>query len=333
MANQELSNLAIVNQVLTRLAVGVAPTQRYIADIALPVIPCEQENVVWPTFTNEQVQDPGASSSTVRALDADPHEVLLDQIGSATGVLDEHMLRGKLDYRREQAAMNIGGADYVNRLKLRYLRKVKEKILIGKEKDSAAVLMTAANYGSNTAAGGDWSATATKVRDLVFKQMEFIQKATGFMPNRFELGRKVRRALLINPDIFAGRQYSRGGFVSDEDLASFFEMDPGNVFVGTAVTQTKAIAGKAGTPTSIWTEDSAALYYAPPTLAASDLTPSFAYIMQLKYLDAGGLTEKVLEWVDGIFRRFVYGQTYTAKLTFGGTNGAGFLWTSITGAS
>ncbi len=332
MANNELSSLAVVNQVLSRLAVGVRGTQQYIADLAIPTIPVDQENVTWPQFTNEQVQSVQAGDD-VRAIDADPQDVLLDSIGSASAVLDEHMLRGKIDYRRVQAAQNSAGGAAVNALRLRYVAKVKNRILIGKEKNAAAILFASGKYGSNTGAGGDWSASATKVRDLIFSKMEAIQKATGYMPNRLLLGRKARRALLQNPDIFAGRQYSKGGFVSDDDLASFFEMQPGNVIVGTAVTQTKAAAGKAGTATSIWTEDSAALYYAAPTEdQASDLNPSFAYNMQLTYNETG-TREMVKSWVDGIFERFVYGQTYTIKDTFSGTNGAGWLFTGITGAS
>ncbi len=327
MANQELLGLAVTNQVLSRLAVGVGGTQKFIVDEAIPIIPVDQENVMWPTFTNEQVQDPGAAGSDIRALDADPHEVLLDAISSASSALDEHMLRGKLDYRRIQAAQNIGGAAAVNALKLRYVQKVKNRILIGKEKSGAAVLFGASKYGSNTGAGGDWSASATKVRDLVFAKMDTVQKASGYVPNRFVLGRKAHRALLQNPDIYAGRQYVKGGYVADDDIASFFGLDPGAIMIGTAVTQLKAAAGKAGTPTSIWTEDSASLYY-----AASDLNPSFAYTMQLRYADAGGIMQKVMEWIDGIFQRFVYGQTYTIKDTFSGTNGAGWLFTGITGA-
>ena len=330
MANTELSSLAVVNQVLSQLAVGVPGTQNYIADRAIPGIPCDQENVSWPLFTNEAL---GLDQNDERAIDADPHEVLLDTIGKDSDVLTEHMLRGKIDYRRVQAAMNVGGAGAVNRLRLRYVAKVKNRILINKEKKAAAALFGSGNYGSNTGAGGDWSASATKVRDLIFSKSEAIQKACGFMPGILLLGRKARRALLNNPDIFAGRQYTKGGYVSDEDLALFFDLQPGNVIVGTAVTQAKAsAAGKAGTPTAIWTEDSAALLYQAPPAAASDLTPSFSYRMQLTYADTG-TPEKVASWVEGIFERFVYGQTYDVKVTFGGTNGAGWLFTGITGAA
>lgn len=327
MANTELSGLAVVNQVLSRLAVGVGGTQNYIADKVIPIIACDQPNVVWPTFTNEQLQ--AHTGTTLRGIDAEPNEVLLDSVSNTSLALDENMLMGKIDYLRVQAAQNQS-SEAVKNLRLRYIQKVKNRILIGKEKAAAAVIFASGKYGSNTAGGGDWSATATKVRDLVFKQMEGIQKSTGFAPNRLLLGRKARRALLQNPDIFAGRQYSKGGYVSDDDLASFFGLEPGQVTVGTAVTQAKAAAGASGTATSIWTEDSAALYFASP--AASDLNPSFAYTMQLTYNDTG-TAEKVMSWADGLFERFVYGQTYTIKDTFSGTGGAGYLWTSITGAS
>ena len=206
MANQELANLAITNQVLSRLAVGVRGTQDYIADRAIPIIPVDQENVSWPTFTNEMVQNTGTDDD-VRALDADPNEVLLDSIDKASAKLDEHMLRGKLDYRREQAAQNNGGIPAVNQLKLRYVQKVKNRVLIGKEKAAAKVLFTAGNYGTNTSAGGDWSAQATKVRDLVFSKAEAIQKATGFAPNRMVLGRKAKRAVLQNLDMINSKLY------------------------------------------------------------------------------------------------------------------------------
>jgi len=330
MANNDLSSQAVVNRVLSQLAVGVRGNQNFVGDQAVPVIPTDSEQVTWPTFTNEQIQD---VTSDVRGLDAEPVEDLLDSISSASATLDEHMRKGKIDQRRINAAQASAGGAAVKNLQLRYVSKVKNRILIGREKVIAAALMTAGNYGANTSAGGDWSASATKVRDLVFAKMETIQKATGCFPNRFVLGRKVRRALLQCPDIYAGRQYVKGGYVSDEDLASFFDLPKATLITGTAVTQTKAAAGKAGTPTSIWTEDSAALYYADdsPTEQASDLNPSFAYTIQLTYPETG-TREKVMTWIDGLFTRFVYGQTYSTKVTMGGTSGAGWLFTGITGA-
>jgi hypothetical protein len=343
MANQELSSLAVVNPVLSRLAVGVASNQDFIACDefdptsgqlnkvgAIPTIPVDQETVTWPTFTNELMQD--ATESDVRSLDADPNEVLLDAISKDTETLDEHMLRGKLDYRREQAAMSIGGLPAVNRLKLRYIQKVKNRILIAREKAAAGIVFGATNYGANTTAGTDFSAAGT--RDMLLKTKETIQKATGYAPNRIVMGRKARRALLQNTEVKTMIQYSRGGITTDALLAEYLEVD--NILVGTSATQAKAAAGKSGAATSIWKEDSFAMYYAAPAKTAedaSDLNPSFAYCMAMRYLDIGGVMVRILEWVDGIFRRFVYGMTYGMKLTFGGTNGAGWLWTGVVGAS
>jgi hypothetical protein len=332
MPNAELSSLAVVSPVLSRLSVGIKGTQNYIADTAIPLIPVDQETVTWPLFTNEHVQDVNIGSD-IRALDGDPVEDLLDAINKDSHTLDEHMRAGKIDQRRINAANASQGGAAVRALQARYIRKVKNRVLIVKEKTVASALMTSTNYGANTVAGGDWSASATKVRDLFFAKREKIQKATGYDINRFVLGRKVRRALLQCPDIYAGRQYVKGGYLSDEDLATFFELQPGQLITGTAVTQTKALPGKAGTPTSIWAEDSAAMYYVDdsPKEEASDLNASFAYTMQLTYPETG-TPEKVMTWLDGLFTRFVYGQTYGTKVTFGGDNGAGFLFTGITGA-
>lgn len=78
--------------------------------------------------------------------------------------------------------------------------------------------------------GGDfeflqWSDANSDPIAVIDLYKEMMAQATGFLPNTIVFGSAVRRKLRIHPDIVDRIKYTRAGIVTDDILASFFEVD------------------------------------------------------------------------------------------------------------
>jgi hypothetical protein len=317
MANSQLTSLAAVNEVVSGLVVGVGGSQNFVAEQALPVVDAGSENFTYRTAANEALLDHG-TDETLRGVGADPNRISL-AFSTGTGILDEHMLEAKIDYREIEAATEKGGQNAIN-LRLRYAATLRDNIQIGKEKAVADVVFAAGNYSGRTASNVNFG-TDTDIRDKVIAQKDARAQASGFVPNTLLVGQITHRMLLKNPAILDAIKYSRGGITTAQLIAEFLEVD--QYLVGTAVSQAKAAPGAAGAATSIWTGDVAALYYVNRGLSDSN-NPSFGYLFTKNYDETGGRAI-VKTWQQGIFEHMVYGERFKPYATF---TASGYLWTN-----
>jgi hypothetical protein len=306
MADTGLSNLQGLNPLLSNMIVCVGGDQNFIAEEVLPVIQTEAEVVTYRKGANEHLVSE-ADTETLRGVGMMPREIDVT-FSTGTVTLLERMLGANLDYRETQAA-NANPSAAID-IKLAKLSAVKSKILLSKESHVATALFTAANY-TNTVNTVDFAATGLRATVLAAK--ETVRKSSGYEPNTLVLGVQSEIELLSNPDILDMIKYSAGGVTTRELFARFFGVD--RVIVGSAVKQTAAAAGAAGTGSYVWTADCAALLYVNRN-APSAYNPSFSYLFQQP--------EKVFEWNNNpIVTNMAYGQAFVAPVMF---STAGYLW-------
>lgn len=312
MSDTVLDKLQGINPLLSNMMIGVGGDQNFISEQALPVITTEAENVTYRKGSNAGFVAE-SDIDTLRPVGVLPKDIDIS-FDTGTVALKEYMLSANIDYR-EQNAANVNGQSAID-LKLSKLSAVKSKILLSKETLVSTLLFTAANYGANTAA---LNFSTTGLRAAVMTAKETVRKGCGYDPNTMVLGPVSLIYALKNADVQDMIKYSSGGVTTPELLARFFGVD--RVLIGSAVKQTSAAAGSAGTGSYVWTEDCAALYYANRN-AASAYNPSFSYLFQQP--------ERVFEWNnDPIVTHMAYGQAFAAPLMFAS---AGYLWTATDGA-
>jgi hypothetical protein len=243
-----------------------------------------------------------------------PNEVDLS-FSTGTVTLSEYMLGCNVDYRERQAAGF--GANPIDILRAK-IAVAKSKILLGKEQHVADLVFTAGNYGSNTSSSVDFGATG--IRETIFDTKETIRKASGYDPNTFVLGVTALKELLSNADVKDMIKYSQGGVTKLQLLAEMFGVE--RILVGSAIKQTSAAAGAAGTGSYVWTADSAALLYvqgASNGSAPSQFNPSFGFLFQMGEMVVD--LEK-----NALIEKHAYGQRYAAAVAFAS---AGYLFTNV----
>lgn len=311
MSDTVLDKLAGINPLLSNLIVGVQADQNFIAEQALPTITADAETVTYRKAANDGLVQEG-DTQTLRSPGQLPREVdTTFDVGTAT--LKEYMLGASVDYRDEQAG-NVNPQSAIN-VKLAKLSVAKSKVLLGKEQTVADLICTAGNYGSNTSSSIDFGSTG--IRATVLAAKETIRKGCGYDPNTMVLGPLTLIELLENADVKDMIKYSSGGVTFLELIGQMFGVE--RVLVGSAVKQTIALPGAAGTGSYVWTGDIAALYYA--TRTNSPYNPSFGYLFQMP--------EFVAEWNNNpLVTNMAYGQRYAATLAFAR---AGYLWTNADG--
>jgi hypothetical protein len=318
MSDTLLDNLQATNPLLSDLIVGVGGDQNFIADQVLPIVAVPSENVTYRKGGNEHLVAEGAINS-LRPVGAMPRTTTVN-FSTGTVVLDEYMEAADLDYRETQAAQAHPG-NALN-IKMAKLAAAKSKVLLDKEQAVADVVFNASNYTSRTSSAIDFAATG--IRRVILEAKDAVRKLAGYAPNTLVLGPTAEIELRSNADLLSAM-----GNVGDarqpdlSDIARFLGLSA--VLVGSAVKQTAASAGDAGTGSYVWTADSAALIYANRG-AASPWNPSFGYLFQMLYPQTNS-QELVLEWSNNpIITNMAYGQRFKPVATF---VKAGYLWTNV----
>lgn len=301
-----------VQRVVSNLAAGVKWAQDFIIDRCCSMVNTGSENFAYSTWGNEGLR----LVETRRGLNAEPNKITIGS-GTATGELEEHTLETFYDYRRLKAAQEAGTED---QFRLNHAAALRQLVQIKKEKQCADIIFGASYYGSNTASNVNFSSTG--IRDTVLAQKDALQRSSGVRPNKFVVGQTTHRFLLKNADIMNTIQYARGGITTAQVIADYFEVD--EYLVGSAVYQASAAAGAAGTATSIWPVDSAALIYTDSE--ANTASPSFAKCFYMNS-PLSGSQSLVRTWVPdpGLMEHMLYSEYFKCAQVF---SAAGYLWTN-----
>lgn len=262
-----LSNLRIVDPVLTALAVGYTNAQ-LVADQLMPFVAVEKEGGKIPVFGKEHFK----LYNTERALRAKSNRVSPEDVGSVDVALDEHDLEYPIDYRED--------AESAYPLQARGTNIVVEGIRLRHERMVADIVQNPANYGAGnkiTLAGAScWSDPASDPEGVVSDAKAAVRAKIVKEPNTMVLGYDTWRLLKRHPQLKAILSDTRPRLVQIADLKEIFEIE--NIVVGRAVQ-----ADDAGVTSDIW-GDTAVLAYVPGagSTPRSPYEPSFGYTLRKK---------------------------------------------------
>lgn len=260
-----LSNLRVVDPVLTTLAVGYTNAQ-LVGDQLFPFVSLEKEGGKIPLFGKEHFK----LYNTERALRAKSNRISPEDIGQVDVAMDEHDLEYPIDYRED--------AESAFPLQQRAVMTVTEGIRLRHERMVADMAQNPANYpvGNKLALAGAscFSDPASDPEGVISDAKAAVRAKIVKEPNTMVIGYDTWRLLKRHPQLKAILSDTRPRLVQLADLRDIFEIE--NIVVGKAVQ-----ASDAGVTSDIW-GDTAVLAYVPVAngSARSPYEPSYGYTLR-----------------------------------------------------
>ena len=266
-----LSNLRVVDPVLTNLAVGYTNFE-YVGATLMPYVSVDKEGGKIPLFGKEHFK----LYQTERALRAKSNRMVPEDIGSVDVALDEHDLEWPIDYREDAESAFPLQADATNivvgGIRMRHERMV------------ADLVQNPANYsaGNKLALSGASCFTnpASDPEGVVSDAIDAVSSKVAKDPNTLVIGWAAWRVLKRHPQLKAILSTTRPRLVQLADLREIFEIE--NIVIGRALQSTDQ-----GVTSRIW-GDNMVLAYVPPAPGGSSSaprttgTPSFGYTLRKK---------------------------------------------------
>lgn len=298
-----LSNLRVVDPVLTNLAIGYGNAD-LVADEVLPVADVDKEGGKIPTFGKDAFR----IYNTERALRANSNRISPEDVGALTVSLNEHDLEYPIDYREDAEAAFPAQANAAYR--------AKEGVLLRREKAVADLVQNPANFpvGNKAALSGTdmFNNAASDPEALIDDARAVVRSKIGREPNLLTLGYASYRYLRRHAKLRAILSTSATRLLSVADLAAIFQVE--RIVVGKAVQLSDA-----GVQSDIWGNTALLAYVAKPGPAAADgkttrspYEPSLGYTLRKRgtgqvdsRLESGGKIE-VVRYTE-IYRPYLLG--------------------------
>mgnify|MGYP001583580561 CR=1 FL=1 len=256
-------NTIHVNQPLTNVSV------RYnwgegIADKVFPEVPVAKESDVYFIYDSDNLR----VDETIRANRAESNVVGMDY-STATYTLEEHALKELVSYR------DRANADAPLNLDVDAAEHLTEKLLIRRELDVATLCFTTTTWANNATVGSAsaWDTSTSNPIADVLTATSLVLRSGFVRPNRGVMGWEVMRQLKVNSTTTDRIKYTERAIITDELMASLFDLD--QLLVGRAARVTSA-EGAAQTTGFIWSKDML-VYHVPsrPSLRS----PAAGYIL------------------------------------------------------
>ena len=260
-----LSNLRVVDPVLTNLAIGYT-NAALVAETLMPFVYTDKEGGKIPKFGKEAFK----IYRTERALRADSNRMSPEDIGSVDVVLDEHDLEYPIDYRE--------AAESAFPLQRLAVNTVTEAIRLRHEFMVASMVQNPNSYGvGNKLILSGTSQFTHKDSDpegVVDDAKDAVSAKIAKDPNTMVIGKSAWRALKRHPQLKAILSDDRSRLVQLADLREIFEIE--NIVVGKAIK-----ADDRGATSDIW-GDNIVLAYVPQNKSEqrSEFEPSFGYTLR-----------------------------------------------------
>ena len=187
-----LSNLRVVDPVLTNLAVGYNNAEM-IAENLFPMVELEAEAGKIPVFGKEKFR----IYNTVRALRAKSNRIQPENIDGLDIVLDEHDLEFPIDYRED--------AESAFPLQAWATDVVTEGIQLRREKYCADLAQNAANYATGnkiTLSGtSQFTDSSSNPEGVISDAKAAIRSKIAKHPNTMVIGYEAARSLVRHPQL------------------------------------------------------------------------------------------------------------------------------------
>lgn len=272
-----LSNLRIVNPVLTNLAVGYT-NEQFVAAALMPYVSVDKEAGLVPVFNKDHFK----VYQTERALRAKSNRVDPGDVSTVPFALTEHDLEYPIDYREE--------TESAFPLERQATMSVTEGIRLRHEKMVADLVQNPASYHTSNRialSGADSFTDPDSDPEGVIDDAKAAVRADIVKePNTMVIGYTMWRSLKRHPKLKAILSDNRPRLVQLADLREIFEIP--NIVVGRAVYQNAA-----GAVTDIW-GNNAVLAFVPdapqapvvngmagdPGSMRSMYEPSFGYTLR-----------------------------------------------------
>ena len=260
-----LSNLRVVDPVLTNLAIGYT-NAALVAETLMPFVYTDKEGGKIPKFGKEAFK----IYRTERALRAESNRMSPEDIGSVDVVLDEHDLEYPIDYRE--------AAESAFPLQRLAVNTVTEAIRLRHEFMVASIVQNPNSYGvGNKLILSGTSQFTHKDSDpegVVDDAKDAVSAKIAKDPNTMVIGKSAWRALKRHPQLKAILSDDRSRLVQLADLREIFEIE--NIVVGKAIK-----ADDRGATSDIW-GDNIVLAYVPQNKSEqrSEFEPSFGYTLR-----------------------------------------------------
>ncbi len=262
-----LSNLRVVDPVLTNLAVGYSNAE-LIGDVLFPFAQIDKEAGKVPKFGKEAFK----LYNTERALRAKSNRINPEGQGTIDVVLDEHDLEYPIDYREDQESMFPMEAHATN--------VVTEGIRLRHEKMCADLAQNPANFpsGNKIILSGTSRFTDKANSDpvgVVEDGKEAIRQKIGKRPNTMVIGAAAYKSLKHHPLLLEKIKYSMKGVLTKELLQEIFEVQ--RIVVGEGV-----YSSDYDTFGDLWGDNIILAYVKPNAqgMERSHLDPSFGYTLR-----------------------------------------------------
>lgn len=258
-------NTIHVNQPLTNVSVRYNWAEG-IADKVFPEVPVQKETDLYYVYDTDSLR----LDETIRANRAESNEVGYDY-STASYTLEEHALK-ELISDRDRA-----NADTPLNLDLDVTQHLTEKLLIRREVDVATLCFTTTSWGNNATIGSAsaWdTSTSNPIADVLTATSLVLRN--GFVrPNRAVMGWEVMRQLKVNSTTTDRIKYTERAIITDELMASLFDLD--TLLVGRSARNLNA-EGIAQSTGFIWGKDML-IYHVPAR--ASLRSPAAGYLLTI----------------------------------------------------
>ena len=258
-----------VNQPLTNVSVKYSWAEG-IADEVFPEVPVQKESDVYFVYSRDHLR----LSETIRANRAEANEAGYDH-STSTYTLDEHALKGLVSDR------DRSNADAPLNLDVDMTEFLTQQIMIRREFETALLAFTTTTWGQNATIGSAsaWdTSTSNPIADVLTATASILRN--GFVrPNRAVMGWEVMRQLKVNSVTTDRIKYTERAIITDEIMASLFDLD--KLLVGRSAFVTSAEAATE-TTTFLWGKDML-VYYSPDRPALRNQSSGYMLTIGGKY--------------------------------------------------
>lgn len=260
-----LSNLRVVDPILTSLAIGYTNAQ-LVAENLMPFVYTDKEGGKIPKFGKDAFK----LYETLRALRSNSNRMNPEDIDAIDVVLDEHDLEYPIDYRE--------ASESAFPLQRVAVKAVTEAIRLGHEFKVASIVQNPASYGAGNkiilSGTSQFTHKDSDPEGVVDDAKDAISAKIARDPNTMVIGKAAWKSLKRHPQLKAILSDDRPRLVQLADLREIFEIE--NIVVGKAIK-----ANDKGNTSDIW-GDNIVLAYVPQSTPdqRSELEPSFGYTLR-----------------------------------------------------
>lgn len=210
-----LSNLRVVDPVLTNLAIGYANADM-VGEVLMPIVTVDKEAGKIPKFGKEAFK----IYNTERALRAKSNRINPENLKHIDVHTEEHDLEYPIDYRED--------AESAFPLQAHATNVVTEGIALRREKEIADLAQNPDNYATDNKmilTGAGFSDPNLDIVGMFDDAKEAIRKKIGRKPNTLVLSSDVFYVLRRHPKLLDMTKYTKRGLLNAQDIADLFELD------------------------------------------------------------------------------------------------------------